>query len=529
MPPGVPPTLGLSILNGCLMTHYDFLIIGAGAAGCVVARTIAQRFSTASVGLLEAGPEGRVPPFAHSDLNSVFETWNPSSNWLLKTTPQTGLNNRQVDITQGKVLGGGTSVNAMMYVRGDYSVIEEWYRRSGYSDNWSVSEYQSAFKAIETYHHAESHPLRGRNGRISIRETPHPSSSADAFVDALVEAGYTRGDFNGTSQRNTGGLMQLNINPDGTRCSSARAYLSDPLPTNLSIELGTEVISLTIRKGRCQGVNTADGRTISADRIVLSAGAFLSPALLMASGIGDPSQLSQHGIRCEVANQNVGRNLSDHMRAMVAYESTVDPGVTEYLCEAALFISSGLLPSPEPDIQINFSAGVEGFIPTQFIGNPPPSHTVIFVPVLTRPVSRGSVKLLGSTIGQGIAIDPGYLTQYHDVETYIRSLEIIRNLASTESLKSYCHREICPGATNPADYFRDNAQTIWHPVGSCSMGASPTDSVVDPLFTVYGVDNLSIVDASVLPSLPSGNPQAAIFAMAHIASKTITDNVRAHS
>lgn len=509
-----------------LMTHYNFLIIGAGAAGCVVARAIAERFSSASVGLLEAGPEGRVPPFANSDLNSVFQTWNPRTNWLLKTTPQSGLNNRQVDITQGKVLGGGTSVNAMMYVRGDYAVIEEWHRRSGYSDSWSASKYQSVFKDIETYHHVAPDPSRGRNGRLSIRETPNPSSSAAAFVDALAEAGYTHGDFNGISQRNVGGLMQLNINPDGTRCSSAHAFLAEPLPTNLSIELGTEVISLMISKGQCKGVHTADGRIISADRIVLSAGAFLSPALLMASGIGDPNQLTQHGIKCEVPNQNVGRNLSDHMRAMVAYESTVDPGITEYLCEAALFISSGLLPSPEPDIQINFSAGVEGFIPSQFIGNPAPTHTVIFVPVLTRPLSRGSVRLVGPTLSHGIAIDPGYLAQDHDVQTYIRSVEIIRNLASTDSLKPYCQREICPSATDAADYFRDNAQTIWHPVGSCSMGASPADSVVDPLFTVFGVDNLSIVDASVMPSLPSGNPQAAIFAMAHIAAKTIGDNVR---
>lgn len=503
------------------MSHYNYLIVGAGAAGCVVARQLSELCPDASVGLLEAGPEGRVTPFTQSDLASVFKTWNPDTNWLFKTSPQLGLNDRILDITQGRVLGGGTSVNAMMYVRGDMAVIDEWHHRSGLNPNWSATRYQHAFHSLETYCAPNATSLRGQYGPLSIRETPLPSISSRAFLAALSELGFQIGDFNGASQRNTGGLMQLNIEPDGSRCSAAQAFLGEPLPSNLFIELSTEIASLVMNGSCCKGVNLSDGRHISADHTILSAGAFLSPAILLLSGIGDPSILSSYGIDCHVPNQNVGKNLSDHMRVPIAYQSTDSPGTTDFLCEAALFTSSGYLDTPEADIQINFSAGVDGFVPPEFLEDSLHHDMVIFVPVLARPSSRGSVKPLGPSLQHGLSIDPGYLTDTIDIKTYIKAVDIVRDLSRSDALKHYCQKELCPGSFDVEEYLRSNAQTIWHPVGTCAMGENPDQSVVDPEFNVFGIDNLSVVDASVLPSLPSGNPQASIFAMASIAVQAI--------
>lgn len=504
-----------------VMSHYNFLVIGAGAAGCIVARKLSDYSPDSTIGLIEAGPEGRVSPFINSDLSSVFQTWAPTTNWSLKTSPQQGLNQRIVDITQGKVLGGGTSVNAMMYVRGDSAVIDEWHLCSGRQDHWSSLTFQREFQSLETYHGHLRSSLRGSQGPLSICETPQPSRASRAFLDALQELGYHLDDFNAESQRNVGGLMQLNIEPDGHRCSTARAFLSEPLPSNITLELSTDIASLLMDGSTCKGAVVANGRTITADHVILSAGALISPALLMASGIGDPSTLAENNIQCRVPLTNVGLNLSDHMRAMVAYQSIDAPGSTEFLCEAALFTTSGLRDTPEPDIQINFSAGVDGFIPPEFITDSAHKDTVIFVPVLARPSSRGSVRPLGPTLQDGFSIDPGYLTNPIDIKTYLKAVEIVRELASTDALKPFCSKELCPGQSDVEQYLRSYAQTIWHPVGTCSMGQTADHAVVDPSFNVFGVDNLSIVDASVLPSLPSGNPQASIFAMASIASQVI--------
>lgn len=503
------------------MSHYNFLIVGAGAAGCIVARKLSELCPNASIGLLEAGPEGRVSPFTNSDLTSVFQTWSPSSNWNFKTCPQSGLDNRILDITQGKVLGGGTSVNAMMYVRGDMSVIEEWYLRSLRHSNWSPKRYQEAFQSIETYQSTNACDIRGNNGPLSIRETPQPSVASLAFLKAVSEAGYKLGDFNGPLQLNVGGLMQLNIKPDGSRCSAPQAFLCEPLPLNLHLKLATEINSLAMKGNNCTGVYTSEGKYISADHTILSAGAFLSPAIMMLSGIGDPALLIEQSIQCQVPNLNVGLNLSDHMRAMIAYQSPINPGITDYLCEAALFTSSGYLESPEADIQINFSAGVDSFIPSEFLDDSMIQQTVIFVPVLARPSSRGSVRIKGSSLQDGLLIDPGYLTKPIDIATYVKAVEIVRELAHTDALNPYCHKELCPGPLDVEGYLRSKTQTIWHPVGTCAMGANPEESVVDPSYKVFGVENLSVVDASVLPSLPSGNPQASVFAMATIAAQEI--------
>jgi len=508
--------------------QFEVLIVGGGGAGCILARSLAERCPQAQIGLLEAGGEGRRSPFLDHGLGSVLHTWAPESNWQLQTVPQAGLEQRVVPLTQGKVLGGGTSVNAMMYVHGDVSVVSEWHRTSGGHPNWEPQRFQAALIAQENcLGDGFDHALRGNNGPITIRRTPQPSASALAFLQAVTEVGYRRGDFNGSSQLHTADLMQLNLQANGQRCSTAAAYLQEPLPGNLTLLLNCQVQEIVMAAGKAEGVRLNDGRQLGADHVIVTAGAFQTPALLMASGIGDPQLLSGASIDCQVENSQVGLNLSDHMRAMVAYSSTDDPGTTEFLCEAALFTRSGLLDSPEPDIQINFSAGVDGFVPPEFIPTPAPKNTVIFVPVLARPLSRGSVRPLGSKLEDGFGIDPGYLNHPTDLKVYTQAVEIVRKLAKTEAMARFCDQELCPAELASGDYLKKYAQTIWHPVGSCAMGADPNLSACSPDFRLRGTDNVFVADASVLPSLPSGNPQAAIFAMASIASEVIADQLQA--
>jgi choline dehydrogenase len=433
-----------------------------------------------------------------------------------------GLEGRSVSLTQGKVLGGGTSVNAMMYVRGDTAVIQEWHLLSGQHPDWSPDRYQSMFEQLEScLEPGFDCSLRGKDGPVQVRMVPHPSASALAFLDGCAQAGAKLTDFNVGPQENTAGLMQLNLGRDGLRCSMVRAFLEGPLPANLSLLCQAEVQDLLLQGDRVTTVRLKDGRQFTADHVVVSDGAFQTPSLLMASGIGDPVRLNAASIPCHVANARVGAVLSDHMRALVGFASSADPGRTEFLCEAALFRRSGLQDGPEPDVQINFSAGIDGFIAPEFLPSPAPTFSVIFVPILVRPRSRGSVHPLGPTLEHGFGIDPAYLSDPQDLEVYVKAVEIVRELAATPAMQPFCSQELCPGSIDTDNYLRRHAQTIWHPVGSCAMGSDPDSSACSPDFRLRGTSNVFVADASILPTLPSGNPQAAVFAMASIAAESI--------
>jgi choline dehydrogenase len=507
--------------------HADILIIGGGGAGCILARRLAELLPEAQIRLLEAGGDGRSAPFTQSDVASVIQTWGPASSWQLNTVPQSGLGGRTVPLIQGKVLGGGTSVNAMMYVRGDLSVVDEWHGISGHHSAWSADRYQSTFRSLESCLGAEFDPsVRGMDGPIEIRSVPNPSFSARAFLDGCAQLGADVVDFNAGQQANTAGLMQLNLGQDGHRFSMVRAFLNDPLPSNLSVHCAAEVHDLLLDGDHVSSVRLKDGRAFTADHVVVSAGAFQTPSLLMASGIGDPERLAAASIPCQVANHRVGADLSDHMRTLIGYSSSVDPGITEFLCEAALFRRTGLLNGPdEPDFQINFSAGIDGFIGAEFLPSPPPPFSVIFVPILVRPRSRGSVYPLGPTLDHGFGIDPAYLTDPMDLQVYLKAIEAVRELAASPAMQPFCSQELCPGSMDDTSYLRDYAQTIWHPVGSCGMGSDPATSACSPDFRLRGTQNLYVADASVLPTLPSGNPQAAVFAMASIAAETVANDL----
>ena len=499
--------------------RFDTIVVGAGAAGCILARGLAEA-GQGDVLLLESGNEGNEPRFIESGIENLFQSWFTESDWQLKTKPQAGLGGREVLINQGKVLGGGTAINAMMYVRGSRFNFEEWYQITGDHSNWSPSQFQAMFKEIEHClgDYGEDQ-LRGKNGRMSINHPPHPSTASGSFIEACQALGYQRADFNGSQQNDRCDYMQLIIDAEGKRSSTANAYLRNDLPSNLTIRCNSDVQSLLIEDGRCFGVQLSTGETIEAGHVILSAGALQSPGLLMKSGVGPKDALENAGITCKVDRPMVGQNLSDHMRVMVAYRSEIDPGATQFLCEAALFTRSGLNAGPETDLQINFSAGVDGFVSKEFLPEGGLEHSVIFVPVLGRPRSRGSIQPLKSEQGITFEIDPAYLSDPVDLQVYQKGIEIVRKIASSAPMKPYCAEELCPANQfSDPDYLKQYATTIWHPVGTCAVGSSE-DAVCRPDFSVRGVGQLSVVDGSVLPSLTSGNPQGAIFALASTAVK----------
>lgn len=508
-----------------MMEPFDVLVVGGGAAGCVIARQISQAHPDRSVLLLEAGRANSEARFNKTDIASLFQIWFTESDWQLATTHQSGLEDRRIVINQGKVLGGGTSVNALMYVRGHHQNFLEWQAAAGGDPNWSPERLQASFRSLEGCLGDWADPvIRGDGGPLKISQPRHPSSASSAFLQACKELGYEQGDFNGAAQTDVCDFMQLIVDAAGVRSSTANAFLGEDTPPNLTVRCDTVVERLLMRDGVCEGVLTSEGTTCRGGRVILTAGALQTPALLMASGIGDPATLESVGVATTVSNPRVGRNLRDHMRVMVAYASRVDPGVTELLCEAALFTRSGLSETPETDLQINFSAGVDGFIPEQFLAEEeePPAHTVIFVPVLTRPYSVGSIDPVLEGGRLTFSINPNYLGDERDLATYLRGVDLCRSLARTEAMNGFSISEICPGdAMDDVHYLRSFATTIWHPVGTCAVGTSVAEGVCDPGFRVWGTENLYVADASILPTLPSGNPQAAIFALANIASEVI--------
>ena len=505
--------------------HFDFVIIGAGAAGCILAKEISSHNPNKSVALLEAGSNNSEGRFINANIGSLFEIWFTESDWQLHTTPQAGLNGREVVINQGKVLGGGTSVNAMMYVRGHAQNFAEWHERSGFNPNWSPERITASLQAVEGCIGSWADPaLRGKQGPIKVSKPTKPSVSAGAFLEGCMEQGYQLGDFNGAVQNNHCDYMQLIVDADGNRCSSARAFINSNTPDNLAVKCNSIVKRLMVEQSHCHGVELDDGTQIRSSKVILTAGALQTPQLLMASGIGDAAILEANGITCHVNNAHIGKNLSDHMRVMLAYRSEKDPGETEFLCEAALFTQTGISDRPETDIQINFSAGVQGFVPEEFLSKQESvsTKTVIFVPVLTKPYSTGSITPNRVNGKLQFTINPNYLQDKRDLEMYKRGLDIARSIATSNAMTGYCIEEICPGPSiDDADYLRKYATTIWHPVGTCSVSAEPSLGACSGDFKVWGTDNIYVADASVIPTLTSGNPQAAIFALANIASETI--------
>jgi choline dehydrogenase len=502
----------------------DYVVIGAGSSGCAVVHRLVKGDPGATTLLLEAGG-----PDDHPDIHDprgLLKLWGSDLDWKYFTEEQPGLNGRKLMISRGKVLGGCSSIYAMLYVRGNSRDFDHWNYLG--NEGWSYADVLPYFKKSESFSEGASE-YHGGAGPLAVRPIPHPSPVALAFAEAAAELGYGGPDWdlNGPQQENGGGLYQVNITAEGKRASSAVAFLNPVLGSpNLRVETGAQVVRLLFEGARAVGVEYVQGtqrRVVRVEReIVLCAGAFDSPRLLMISGIGPADHLQAHGIPVVQDLPGVGQNLQDHLLLPVIYTSKTDLPVPEFIAEAGLFVHSRPgITCAGPDLQYHFSAGLREFIPPQ-LGITDP--TFFFVPILAQPQSRGTVSLRSSDPLAPPVLDPHYLQCDADVKVFLRGIELARELAQTRAFEPFTKAEAAPGihasGAEMRSFIRDGASTVWHPVGTCKMGWDAA-AVVDPSLRVHGIEGLRVADASIMPTITSGNTNAACVMIAEKAADMI--------
>jgi choline dehydrogenase len=504
----------------------DYVIVGAGTAGCPLAARLSVD-PDVSVALLEFGGMDTNPAIYDRNMNSMFGLWDPAAaeNWGYTTVPQPGLSGRAIDIARGKVVGGSSAVNAMIYIRGNRRDFDAWEQLG--NQGWAYEAVLPYFKKSETYHGPMS-PYHGDNGPISVIDHRTPSEVSYAFVEAAATLGATQkfNDFNAAEQEAGAGFYQSTRTIDGVRVTAASAFIR-PLLGQANFQLLSQVRAtrLLLEKGRVRGVEYvgADGvNTIRAEReVVLCCGAFETPKLMMLSGLGPADQLARHDIAVVQDLPGVGANLQDHMLLGVGFESLIPLDPPELLAEAGLFIwTQSRAEQISPDLQYFF--GPIQFLAPEYMTDGP---GFTFAPILAQPLSRGSVTLASSDPTALARVDPQYLSRDEDLAVFEHGIRYARELVHTAAFNNLRGRELAPGeaVTSSAglrDYIRRIASTVWHPVGTCRMG-NDEDTVVDDQLRVRGTEGLRIVDASVMPKLVNGNPNAAIMMIAEKAADLI--------
>jgi choline dehydrogenase len=506
--------------------RVDYVIVGAGTAGCVLAGRLSEN-PEVTVALLEVGGTDSNPAIWDTRIDAQRSLWAPDAkeNWGYQTVPQPGLGGRAIPIARGKVLGGSSAVNAMIYIRGNRRDFDGWNQLG--NPGWSYAEVLPYFKRSERYHGPASH-YHGQQGPVSIIDYRDASPASHAFVEAAAALGHTGryNDFNAGSQEAGAGLCQSTRTPERVRVTAASAFVTpNSSRTNLRLLTNVRTTRLLFERGRAAGVEyLAGGRleSIHAEReVVLSCGAFETPKLMMLSGLGPAAQLSRCDIRVVQDLVGVGKNLQDHLLVGVGFESKVPLMAPELLAEAALFTWSGAAsPLLSPDLQYFF-------VPIQFLAEEyrtsEPGFT--FIPILAQPKSRGSVMLASHDPRALARVDMQYLSVDEDLAVLEHGIRYARELAHTKPFDGLRGRELSPGkrvtsASELRAYVRRVATTVWHPSGTCRMGTEH-DAVVDSELRVHGVEGLRIVDASIMPKLISGNPNAAIMMIAERAADLI--------
>ncbi|MEA5449264.1 GMC family oxidoreductase N-terminal domain-containing protein [Leptolyngbya sp. CCNP1308] len=489
------------------MTHYDYIVIGAGSAGCVVANRLTEGNDT-TVLLLEAGspdtkPEIHIPAECLSLLGSEVD-------WGYFSEPEPYLDNRKIFCPRGKVLGGSSSINIMVYMRGNLHDYDHW--QSLGNPGWSYQDVLPYFKKSEHQQRGASE-FHGVDGELSVTDPISPTMVSQRFVDAAIALGYDHNlDVNGAQQEGAG-LYQLTVK-DGKRHSAAAAFLVPILDRpNLTVTTGALVTRLLFEGTRTVGVEYLHEGTLHQVRVnqevILSAGTFDSPKLLMLSGIGSAEHLKAMGIPVVADLPGVGQNLQDHPVVSVAHEATQDLHMasTSSIGEANLFLHTEGNLDAAPDLQFLFGSVV--LVPPGYI------HSGLgftsFV-CLTHPHNIGSVSLRSSDPKDTPMIQMNFLQSEADVQKLVVGIKLLRTLFSARPLDEFRGKEIAPGADKQSNaaliaYVRETCSTVWHPVGTCKMGTDPM-AVVDPELRVHGIEGLRVVDASIMPTITTGNTNA---------------------
>lgn len=509
--------------------NYEYIVIGGGSAGCVVTNRLAK--GGKQVLLLEEGPADN-SFFIHTPA-TVQKNIGTERTFIYRSKSSPEMNGRATTIPQGRTLGGGSSVNAMVYIRGHAEDYNDW-EKSGCT-GWGWNNVLPVFKRSECNERL-ANGFHGTTGTLKVSDVRYKHPLSSAFIRAAQEAGHSfNDDFNGQSQEGFGFYQSTTFN--GKRSSTADTYLAEvkSLP-NVTVLTGASVQRLILDNNKATGVIYIDKngleRSVSAEKeVILSAGALASPKILMHSGIGPKDVLKAVDIAPVKLLNGVGKNYQDHLEICV-YGRTKEPIsllgqdkgfkalknglqyvafnsglLTSNVLEAGGFVDS--TSEGRPDIQFHVLPTLVGDADRE----PLEGHGITINPCYLKPKSRGQVRLISNNPTDPIEIDSQYLTEPSDMDAMLRGLKLARNIIRQPSLSAVIDQELLPSAEDEVsdevliNHIREYAKTVYHPSGTCKMGTD-AESVVDPKLCVHGIEGLRICDASIMPIIVSGNTNA---------------------
>lgn len=508
---------------------YDFIVVGGGSAGCVVTSRLVE--AGHSVLMIEAGPKD----------NSIFvqmpatfvRVLNSERGCVYESEPQINAAGRRMFVPQGRTLGGGSSVNAMVYIRGTREDYDQWAGEG--CTGWGWDDVLKVFKRAEN-NQRFSEPHHGVDGTLPVGDTRFRHPLSLAFVKAAQEVGLAYNeDFNGARQEGVG--FYQTTTRDGERASTAKAYLSGVIRNpRLQVVTNAHVLRVLTQDGEATGVEYSTGRgavvtVLARQEVILAAGALASPKILLLSGIGPGAHLQSMGIPVVRDHPGVGENFQDHLEVST-YGRTREPislfgndkgfaalkhGVqwkafrtgllTSNVVESGGFVDTQ--GTGRPDLQFHVLPTLVGDVDR----NPLDGHGISVNPCFLRPKSRGTVRLRSADPVAPILFDAGYLREQSDVDTLVRGMKLARRIMRAPSMRKVVSEELAPSRDEQIGdqaleaFVRERAKTVYHPAGTCRMGADES-AVVDPQLRVKGVGRLRVCDASIMPSIVSGNTNA---------------------